>query len=114
MGLCAEVIAVGPFSDNIVDVLEYPNGYHRIVKPGAIITESLFVIYEGSTVSRERARLLGISDVWDFNQHKIDNENINEAGLREFVIDFEDDAHDLAVFMTLKRNSFEFHFRPNG
>lgn len=81
---------------------------------GSIITEILFGIIEGSSLSREFAGLLGISDPWDFNQHRIKNENINIEGLKKFVQVYRDYEDDLYRLIKLKNKGFEFHFRPGG
>ncbi|MDR2920150.1 MAG: hypothetical protein LBV72_12395 [Tannerella sp.] len=114
MGMCAELIAVGPYTKNIIDVLEYPKEMYINLNNGSIITVRLFGISEGSSLSREFAELLGISDAWDFNQHKIINEKINIEKLRKFVEVYKEYAEDLNKLIKLKDSGFEFHFRPEG
>jgi len=114
MGMCAELIAVGAYTKNIIDVLDYPIDRYKSLNNGSIITVRLFGIIEGSSLSRKFAELLGISDAWDFNQHKIINEKINIEGLRKFVETYEEYADDLDKLIKLKDNGFEFHFRPEG
>lgn len=114
MGMCADIIAIGPFSTNIVDVLQYSNDFYKNVKEGSIITEQLFGIMEGSTLSTEFALLLGITNPWDFNQHKIVYENINVEGLKNFAEQYSDYNEDVYKLLKLKDYGFEFHFRPEG
>lgn len=112
--MCAELIAVGPYTKNIIEVLEYPKEIYKNLNNGSIITVRLFGISEGSSLSRKFAELLGISDTWDFNQHKITNEKINIEELKKFVDVYKEYADDLNTLMKLKDNGFEFHFRPEG
>ena len=114
MGMCAEIIAIGPFSGKIADRLEYPKDNYSNVREGAIITERLFGILEGTPQSTEFALLLGITDPWDFNQHKVINEKINFQGLKEFAKVYEYYESDVEKLQILKDNGFEFHFRPVG
>src|SRR5688572_8676409 len=85
MGMRAEIIAIGPFTKEVAEFLDYPAERYNATPEGAIISRRLFGIGEGSTASRLFAKHLGISNVWDFNQHKLDNRNIDFVGLREFV-----------------------------
>lgn len=114
MGMYAEIIAIGPYTKDIIDILEYPSDFYQNLDEGSIITEILFGIVEGSSLSREFAELLGISDPWDFNQHKIINENINIEGLKNFVKIYPEYEDDLNTLIRLKNSGFEFHFRPEG
>ena len=114
MGMCAEVIAIGPFSAAVADLLDYRCELYAKTKTGAIISRRLFGILEGSSVSREFAAYLGISDPWDFNQHKIDNAKIDFAGLKEFGAAYDSYANEIEILDSLARLGFELHFRPEG
>lgn len=114
MGMFAEIVAIGPFSKEVVKSLEYQAFCYEQTERGAVLTEVLFGIAEGDTVSREFAALLGIANTWDFNQHKIKNSNINVEGLRKFVLIYKEYEEDLNKFLHLMNHGFEFHFRPNG
>jgi hypothetical protein len=117
MGMCAEIVAFGPYSPDIADYLEYPAEFYRGTKTGALVVRTLFGIAEGSSASREFARCLGISDPWDFNQHKIDSSRIDFVAL-QFLFktlaggeDYSKDAKALAAF---KAAGFQFVFAPCG
>jgi hypothetical protein len=114
MGMSAEVIALGPYSEAIVGLMEYPAYYYASTKEGAPVTFRLFGIVEGSTASREFSELLGISDPWDFNQHKVDASKIDFEGLRRWVKRYPDYQAEVEVLYGLRRAGFEFHFRPEG
>ncbi len=110
----AEVIAIGPFSKDIIEHLEYSEAYYKDTKEGAIINLTLFGIGQGTTVGLEFAKCLGISNGFDFNQHKIDNSKIDAEALREFVSLYTDYDEDAEQLLALKEYGFEFHFAPNA
>ena len=113
MVMYAEIIAAGPFSRDLTEHLEYSEIHYKDTKEGAIITQTLFGVVEGTAAGVEFAACLGIADAWNFNQHKIDNEKIDMEALKEFVgryADYEADFRKLAAF---RARGFEFHFVPN-
>lgn len=114
MGMCAQVLAVGPYSASIADWLEYGPDFYKNTKEGAVITCMLFGISEGSTLSRRFAALLGVSDAWDFNQHLIRNESIDFVKLREFTDEYPWYSQDAEKLEALDKAGFMFHFRPEG
>lgn len=114
MGMCAEIIAIGPFSRAIAGILDYPSARYAATREGAIVSRRIFGISEGSTVSREFAACLGISDAWDFNQHRIDNAKIDFDGLKRFGETYDDYADEIDILEVLVKSGFELHFRPEG
>lgn len=114
MGMYAEIIAIGPFSTDIIEHLRYTEIYFKDTKEGAIINLTLFGIVEGTSVGQEFASCLGISNGWDFNQHKICIEKINIEALREFVSRYTEYSEDAETLIVLMEKGFEFHFAPNG
>jgi hypothetical protein len=114
MGMCAEIVAVGPFTRAVVELLDYQPEFYAATAEGAIISRRLFGITEGSIVSRMFAAHLGINDAWDFNQHKVNNAKINFVGLREFGRIYDSYADEIEVLEALVRAGFELHFRPEG
>jgi len=96
-------------------VLEYKGSYKN-TPTGAPVLRELFAM-EGSDSSIKLARLLGISDVWDFDQHKIEARDVDIEGLRAFFgeLEFADEMLDnLATFKLLRDDGFDFYFRPIG
>jgi hypothetical protein len=76
-----------------------------------------FGITHGSTASRAFASYLGITDPWDFNQHKLVPSNVDVDGLRAFLETLqgsEELMSDLEAFLALRDAGFDFYFRPNG
>lgn len=114
MGMYAEVIAVGPFKKALVPHLEYPPEVYTSTREGACITVTLFGIVEGSSLSREFASLLGVTDPWDFNQHRLDSSSFDIDGLRQFAGKYPDYRGSVDALVALRDAGFEFHFRPNG
>ena len=114
MGMCAEIIAIGSFARELTPFLEYPADHYARTIDGATISRRLFGIIEGSSLSREFASLFGITDPWDFNQHKIVATKINLVGLREFAKRYPDYAADAEAAEALTKAGFDFHFRPEG
>lgn len=114
MGMCAQIIAIGPFSQAIAEFLDYRSDLYATTRDGAIVSRRLFGISEGSTVSGEFAAHLGISDAWDFNQHRIDNAKIDFVGLVQFGEAYVDYAEEISILQELVRSGFELHFRPEG
>jgi hypothetical protein len=117
MSLCADIVAWGPYSPDIADHLEYTPDVYRSTKSGALVLTELFGIVEGSAASKRFASLCGISDVWDFNQHKIDPERIDAAGLRSLFKELDEGEtymKQLDSLLALRSHGFQFIFRPNG
>lgn len=117
MGLCADLVAWGPYSPEIARYLEYgPNAYGSTL-PGALVVTELFGIVEGTHAGKQFAACLGISDVWDFNQHHIDPQSIDMGRLRlllQGLGDWDRYATQLEALLVLRTAGFQFVFRPNG
>lgn len=114
MGLCADLIGFGPYKESIIDHLEYDIDCYSGTKEDTIISVALFGIYEGTSLSREFALCLGITDTWDFNQHKLNPTIIDKDRVKEFGRKYADYAEDSESLLILMENKFEFYFRPNG
>ncbi len=114
MGIYAEIIAIGPFSKDIIEYLEYGADCYSHTKEGAIVSQTLFGIVEGSSLSAEFAEILGISNPWDFNQHKIVNDDIDFKLLRKFINVYGDYERDALKLEVLSKKGFDLHFVPNG
>jgi hypothetical protein len=115
--MSADILAIGPFSADIIDTLEYPDEFYAQTRPGVPVITYLFDYMPGSSTSREFATHLGITDPWDFNQHKIDALRVDLDALRGFLVGLhEPDVYlsDLEFFVRLREKHFDFYFRPNG
>jgi len=114
MGLYAEIIAIGPFTEGLAEYLEYDATMYSETNEGSIVNMTLFGISEGTTLSREFANIFGITDARDFNQHKIVNNSIDFDLLEDFIRSYNHYKEDAITLKELNRNGFEFHFAPNG
>ena len=113
--MTADLIGVGQYNHKLIGHLDYPPQYYKDTEEGVVITRELFGIYEGSSTSREFASFLGITNTWDFAQHKIDADKIDFKGLKDFCCNrYTDYDEDYESFVLLINNGFQFHFRPNG
>jgi len=107
MGMDAEVIAVGPFSEAAVAFLTYPAKSYANTQPGRTIIEKVFCVESGeSSRSYELARLVG-AEVWDFNTHELDPMRADLAGLAE-------QFDGVERFVGLAAAGFRFYYLPNG
>ena len=118
MGMNAEIIAIGPFSKSISKHLDYaPERYKKTID-GSIITVHLFGFTQGSSLSTIFGNCLGITDPWDFNQHKVNSEKIDFEAINKLLMNYcGQDVNlfsDLESLKILNEKGFEFHFRPNG
>ena len=117
MGMSAEILAIGPFSADIADALEYPADLYARTRPGVTVFAYLFSVMPGSSTSHTFAGHLGVDDAWDFNQHKIDPARVDLDALRAFLATLHDSADylpDVERFVRLRDKRFDFFFRPNG
>ena len=119
MGMLANILAIGPFSHDIADTLEYPAEFYASTRPGAPVIAYLFYgRMTGNTASSQFAAYLGITDPWDFNQHKVDPAWVDVDGLCSFLDGFYEDENSLRgdsqSFLRLWEKRFDFYFRPNG
>jgi len=115
--MSAEILAIGPFSADIADALEYTAEHYARTRPGVTVFVSLFSVMPGSSTSHAFAEQLGIDDAWDFNQHKIEPARVDLDGLRAFLAtlhESEEYLPDIERFVRLRDKKFDFYFRPNG
>jgi hypothetical protein len=99
---------------SVAATLYYRSEHYDDKLDGAIVTRLLFGIVDSETVGEAFAKLLGIDDRWDFNQHLVDPKKIDVAGLEKFVAEFTDYQENFAAFLILLDAGFTLHFRPKG
>jgi len=117
MGMSAEILAIGPFSKDVADILSYPANQYAGTRPGVSVVTHLFMYIDVNSACYDFAKCLGISDAWDFNQHKIDPAKVDLDALRRLLDTFvggEDFVCDIDRFIRLRDNHFDFYFMPNG
>ncbi len=117
MALCVAVLAIGPFRRALVSHYEYPGGHYSNTQDGVPVVRELFGILEGTRTGTEFAQMLGISNPWDFNQHKIHPQNIDFAALRALLSPFEyadDYLRDLDALQAFASEGYDLYFLPHG
>lgn len=113
MGMDADVIGIGKYSNKIVDCLCYSPDFYLDTKEGAEIITTVFHACTSDS-SHQLARAMGV-EPWDFNTHKIDIGNVQMTELLEFIKYSPDhDLDDIEDFFDLEQAGFVFFFRPNG
>lgn len=108
MSMEAEVVAIGPFSPNIAGFMEYPQRHYQDTREGVPVLRILFHVYNGTNVSMELARCLGVL-AWDFNTHHLNASAVDIDKLRQMF-----DADEVDAFIALRDAGFQFYFMPNG
>ncbi len=117
MVLCVGVLAIGPFKRDLVSHYEYPESRYSTTQDGAPVVRELFGIVEGTRAGTEFAQHLGISDPWDFNQHRICPERIDFAALELLLAPFEhaeDYLRDLEALQAFASAGYDLYFLPHG
>ena len=120
MSLYVDLICIGPFDPKLARYYEYPEESYSGLKPGNPVITELFGIVEGTDAGRRFAACLGIDDVWDFNQHKVDVSKIDfvalENVLRGLAEWHETDQYknDLKRLKAFSEHGYDIYFKPNG
>ena len=113
MGMNAEIIAIGKFSKNVKDALDYAGYFYDDVKEGTWVITSLFHC-NTSSASRDLASALNL-DPWDFNTHYFKYNQLMLAPLQNMIdSDSLFDESYIDDFKLLAENGFKFIYRPNG
>lgn len=111
MGCEAELLAIGKFKPEIAEYLDYPASYYSNCNKDTVIITTLCKMV-GTTSSRELAYVLGIKDLWNFNQHEINYNNI-----KFYDIVNNEYSEITGIHQKLKilcENGFKLYFRPEG
>ena len=112
MGMDAELLAIGPFSKDIVDALEYPNCYYASTPKGATIVTTVANCCT-TDGSEKLAQALGIHPMC-FEEHCGIQPDLNKVDLELFAEAVEGGMEDVADFLKLAANGFKFYYMPNG
>ena len=103
----AKILAVGPFSRDLVNHLPFDQRYYESTNDGARIMVPVFGPMFGFEESSKLAACFGI-DPWDFSKHKLDGTNADIEKLRALFGKAPTDQ-----FVRLAKHGFEFYFLPN-
>jgi len=103
-GYGAEVYAIGPYSPELLDFMDYPADCYQSLEPGLTVIVSLVSAVGWEDVNR-LAAAFGI-DAADFNQHSLKAECVEVARLAQ------DEIAGLAAlaFERFHAAGFSFHF----
>jgi hypothetical protein len=107
MGLGAQVIAVGPFSPNVLPALEYGPEFYAAVVPGTTVVSNVFLAGT-SEASHQLAAAFGVGAM-DLGKHEL----LPECANYELLVEvFGEQA--LQQFVLLARSGFRFFYLPNA
>jgi hypothetical protein len=107
MGLDAQVIAIGPFSQSVVPALEYPPEYYAGVRPGARVITCVFEALT-SEQSHKLAGAFGVGAM-ELGNHHLSAADANLATLVELF-----GEESVKRFELLSRHGFEFYYLPRA
>ena len=106
MGLDAQVIAIGPYSESVASALEYGQR-HGAVAPGTEVVTNIFIAAT-SEASHRLAAAFGV-DAWDLGKHALREDAADLEALVRFS-----DEENVARFELLRSHGFRFYYLPNG
>jgi len=107
MGLDAQVIAIGEFSKEIGNYLEYGFDSYKSTSEGSTVISNVFIASTSST-SHFLASCFGVG-AWDLGRHELDAyaADLNKLLESDFV-------EDVPTFLELRKAGFKFYYLPNG
>lgn len=107
MGLDAQVIAIGPFSDDVLPCLEYGALCYAEVEQGTTVVTNLFIACT-SEASHALAKAFGVGAM-ELGKHHLSPIGTDMALLREHF-----GERDVACFERLAERGFQFYYLPNA
>lgn len=107
MGLDAQVIAIGRFSQSVKSALEYDDQYYEDVEQGAIVITCVFECLT-SDQSHKLAKAFGVGAM-ELGKHHLVASAANRLKLNEI---FDDAA--VTRFELLCSHGFEFYYLPRA
>jgi len=107
MGLDAQVIAIGPFSQEIAESLEYGPQRYSEVLDGATVITTVFLA-PTSDDSRALAAVFGVG-AFEMGKHHLDAQRADLGRLRDLCSE-----REVADFLNLREHGFQFYYLPNG
>ena len=107
MGLDAQVIAIGPFSQEIAKYLEYDSDAYDHVLEGATVISNVFIA-PTSDYSHFLAECFGIGAL-ELGKHELNPDHADIESL--LASDF---AENVPEFLKLRETGFKFYYLPNG
>jgi hypothetical protein len=107
MGLDAQVIGIGSFSQKLVAALEYPKDFYNGVSEGAIVVTYVFEALT-SEQSHKLAESFGVKAM-DLGNHVLKSDSADLASLEK---EFGREA--VQKFQMLREAKFKFYYLPNA
>ena len=107
MGLDAQVIAIGPYSSEIVSSLEYGEKFYTGVAPGTTVVTNVFLAGT-SDASNKLASAFGV-EAMELGRHKLDPNRADIAQLEEVF-----GNQNVQQFRHLAQADFAFFYLPNA
>jgi len=107
MGLDAQVIAIGPFSQEALPALEYPATFYSDLPAGATVVSNVFIA-RTSEASHQLAQAFGVGAM-DLGKHVLNPEAADQSLLRDVF-----GAENVEQFQLLAKCAFTFYYLPNG
>lgn len=107
MGLDAQVIAIGPFSSDVLPVLEYAPHCYENVNQGTTVILNVFLACT-SEASHQLAAAFGVGAM-DLGRHELRPECANTDLLVEIF-----GKQNVERFLLLSMHGFRFYYLPNA
>lgn len=113
MGMNAEILVLGEFSEDVKNCLDYPSDYYDNIEEGSSVVTTVCHMCTSSS-SEILAQCFGI-DPWDFSQHVFTPKEIDFESLTEVLLSVGDNPDEVIrdIKMFIKKK-FLFIYRPNG
>jgi hypothetical protein len=107
MGLDAQVIGIGPFSQDVAESLEYGAQRYAEVEPGATVVTTVFLAATSSE-SYDLAEAFGVG-AFEMGKHHLDAQRVSIEKLRSLC-----DEREISDFLNLREHGFECYYMPNA
>ena len=107
MGLDAQVIAIGPYSEKIASSLEYRAAFYASVAPETSVVTNVFVA-GSSDASHKLAGAFGVGAM-ELGKHRLNPSRANIAVLSELF-----GEEGVQKFQRLAEAGFTFFYLPNA
>lgn len=109
----SEVIGIGPFSEELLPYLDYPEDYYKNIDPGTFVLVSVFKVFNNHDI-RSFCDCVSITDCTDLTQAIIQPEKINEEKLKLWAGNLMFDDNEIQSFLFLvKQSQWKMFYHPS-
>ena len=91
IGLSALVYAFGGYREDLISCFEYPAHHYNRLPEGTPIIHLVFDVFRDTDGCIKLGEIFGLKDLFDFNEHKIQNDKIDYKKMAELIREF---GHD--------------------